>query len=208
MALAGVRGRELLRDLQRSDWMPQYDDETVRVVINEIDDLCRKAVDEYELIKEEYGDDEDEDGLKDEVKNGKMKAYMEYLSRGVQRNGRILHSYFQYRQEKVRGLRWETGPVLPTHVQQGILSSKELEYFSNYSAILSEYNETLGIDLFMDMEPPTDILIEILVLDDCGEILTENGQITLNKGMRLFVQKPLVEHFIRQGRCKHVRSED
>ena len=36
------RGRELLSDLQRSDFLPQYDEEGVRQVINEIADLANK----------------------------------------------------------------------------------------------------------------------------------------------------------------------
>jgi uncharacterized membrane protein len=37
-----TRGRELLLDLKRSAWLPPYDDEGVRIIINEVDDLTGK----------------------------------------------------------------------------------------------------------------------------------------------------------------------
>ncbi len=33
------RGRDMLQDLQRSDWLPPHDDEGLRVVANELEDL-------------------------------------------------------------------------------------------------------------------------------------------------------------------------
>jgi hypothetical protein len=34
----------MLLDLKRSDWLPPYDDEGVRIIITEMDDISRKLV--------------------------------------------------------------------------------------------------------------------------------------------------------------------
>jgi hypothetical protein len=90
---------------------------------------------------------------------------------------------------KLRGLRWETGAVLPEGIQQGTLSSRELDYFSEFSDILNNYNSAVGFDLTEDLEPPKKLFIEVLALEDCGEIQTSSGPVSLNKGMRHFLRR-------------------
>ncbi len=64
-----------------------------------------------------------------------------------------LNSYFTHRLEKVRELRWEAGPVIPTNfINQDKLSLNEKQYFANYSELLTEYNEMLGLDITSDVE--------------------------------------------------------
>ncbi len=105
------------------------------------------------------------------------------------------------RLHKLRSLRWETGVVIPESINQGILSQREIDYFSQYNDILNEYNYSMDLDLSSDIEPPKDLFIEVLVLEDCGEILTENGPVTMNKGLRPYIRRSDVEHLIRQGKC-------
>lgn len=53
----------------------------------------------------------------------------------------------QHRLDKIRALRWETGPVLPPALQAR-LSAKEAEYFSSYDKLLSQYMQQYpGLDL-------------------------------------------------------------
>lgn len=59
---------------------------------------------------------------------------------------------------KIRGARWQLGAVLPEKVSKEILSPKENEYFSKYSSILTEYNESLGLDVTADMEVTSNFL--------------------------------------------------
>ena len=109
-----------------------------------------------------------------------------------------------HRLNKIRNLRWETGVVVPENIRQTILSSNELDYFSEYNEILNEYNSGLDLDLTADLIPPKDLFIEVLVLEDCGEILTENGVVNLNKGARPYLRRSDIEHLIRQGKCSHI----
>jgi hypothetical protein len=44
------------------------------------------------------------------------------------------------------------GAVLPQKMTTEILSSREKEYFANYSSILTDYNEAIGLDITSDLE--------------------------------------------------------
>jgi hypothetical protein len=44
----GLRGKELLLDLQRSDFLPPWDEEGVRTIANEISDAYSKMVTVYD----------------------------------------------------------------------------------------------------------------------------------------------------------------
>lgn len=90
-----------------------------------------------------------------------------------------------------------------TYFINALYKAREIEYFSDYNEILNEYYSELNLELGADLQPPSDLLIEVLVLEDCGEILTENGLINLNKGTRQFMRRSDVEHLIRQGKCTH-----
>lgn len=96
--------------------------------------------------------------------------------------------------------------MLPKHVEKaGILSTRENDFFSRYGDILSAYFEEVDLDLTADLVPPDEVFIHILVLEDCGEIVTDSGTtINLQRGMRQYIKRSIVEHFIREGKCKHV----
>jgi GINS complex subunit 1 len=113
-----------------------------------------------------------------------------------------------HRNDKIRQIRWEAGTVLPDIVQQETLSDQERVYFNSYSDLLSEYSQSLGIDLTSNLEPPKDLLIEIRVLQSCGEIMTESGPVELTKGTTNFLRRSEVEHLIREGLVEHVQNED
>jgi GINS complex subunit 1 len=185
----------MLLDLKRSDWLPPYDDEGVRIIITEMDDISRKLV---EI------NDKSEDG----TFSNPVKTNIAYHSQCLQRNIRYINSYMTHRNDKIRQIRWEAGTVLPDIVQQETLSDQERVYFNSYSDLLSEYSQSLGIDLTSNLEPPKDLLIEIRVLQSCGEIMTESGPVELTKGTTNFLRRSEVEHLIREGLVEHVQNED
>lgn len=55
----------------------------------------------------------------------------------------------------------------------------------------------MGLELTMDLEPPLDIIVEVRVLRDCGEIVEEGIKLEKNTGH--FIKKRLVEKFIERG---------
>ncbi len=124
-----------------------------------------------------------------------------------------MFSYLHNRLVKIRNLRWETGPVIPSSIKQDTLSVREKEYFMQYSSLLSEYNGSSGLDLTADLEvmciifhlcnllvlflsscpylqPPKDLLIEVRVLKDVGgKIMTDSGPVSLDKGSIHFLRR-------------------
>ena len=49
-------------------------------------------------------------------------------------------------------------------------------------------------------------MIEVRVLKDCGEILTESGPVVLQKNTYHYLRRTDIEHLIRQNFVEHVDS--
>ena len=57
----------------------------------------------------------------------------------------------------------------------------------------------IELDLLQDMEPPKNIFIEIIVLEEVGTIVTDSGNVlNLHKNSTMLVRKSDVEGLIRQ----------
>lgn len=106
-----LRGRELLLDLQRSDWLPPYDNDGVRSVISEIEELWNHV---NALTKA---------GQPGSYPN-EVKTSLAFFLLCQNRNKRYLLSYLQFRLRALRRLRWETGPVLPPNIGQDTLAAR------------------------------------------------------------------------------------
>ena len=92
------KGRELLMDLKRSDFLPAYDDEGIRLMTNELVDLHGRL----EAIIQDMGGNTD--ALSDST-----KATVTYYHACINRNRRYINCYLTHRIGKIRMLRWETG---------------------------------------------------------------------------------------------------
>mmetsp|Transcript_26320 Transcript_26320/g.26570 ORF Transcript_26320/g.26570 Transcript_26320/m.26570 type:complete len:192 (+) Transcript_26320:49-624(+) len=185
------KGRELLLDLQRSDWLPQYNEEGVRIVITEMTNAWNNIM---EIMNNSQVEE-----IPDSV-----KVLLVYHHQCLSRNRRYLNAFLQHRLSRVRQLRWETGAVLPENLRPN-LSDRENEYFAAYSGVLSEYCERIGdIDITTYLEPPKELMIEIRVLVDCGEIMTDTGPVTLDPGTTHLLRRSEVEPLIRQGLVMHI----
>ena len=131
-----MRGRELLLDLQRSDFLPPWDEEGVRTVATEIVDMYGKLTERT-----------DDGFLVNDAFYGLCMI----------RNRRYLASYISNRLKKISSLRWEVGTVLPEALRQDTLSQREQDFYRQYCDILGEYNESrgldeIGFDLSLDLE--------------------------------------------------------
>jgi len=108
--------------------------------------------------------------------------------------------------KKIRALRWDTGSVIPPHLARS-LSNKETEFFSNYDRLLNNYMMDFDLDLTADQQPPKDLCIEVRVLEDCGELVTENGTVNLEAHTTHYLPRSDVEHLVRQGKLQHLDNE-
>ncbi|KAJ1417921.1 hypothetical protein B484DRAFT_400647 [Ochromonadaceae sp. CCMP2298] len=188
-----LKGKELLLGLKRSEWLPPFDDEGVRVMLSEVDDLTMRM----KQLTEASDDVPPE-----------LRITLAYYHQCLNRNNRYIDSYLHNRLVKIRNLRWEAGPVLPDSIRQDTLSTREKEYFTAYNALLSEVNESLDLDLGQDLEPPRDLFIEVRVLQDCGRIMTDSGPVNLDKGSLHCLKRSDVEQFVREGLMAHVDLND
>ena len=119
-----MKGRELLLDLQRSDWLPAYDEDGVRQVLGEANEIVNQLNQHLH-------------GRSSKTLPNEEKPYTIYLQTCFNRDIRYSHAYFHHRIEKIRGLRWESGPVLPDHLHKDTLSTAENDYFNEYVSFVS-----------------------------------------------------------------------
>ncbi|KAG7386067.1 DNA replication complex GINS protein PSF1 [Phytophthora pseudosyringae] len=191
MAL-NAKGKELLRELQRSDWLPPYNE-----------DLVRQVVEESGLLNEEiarkmatFQGDLDEQTA---VQCGLVVNHQCLL-----RNKRCIIAYIHHRMEKIKALRWETGTIIPAQLAQN-LCQREVQFFNQYDQLLTDYMADFELDLSADLKPPKDLYVEVRVLRDCGEVMTESGLVNLEAHSQHFLRRVDVEQLIRQGLLEQIK---
>ena len=64
----------------------------------------------------------------------------------------------------------------------------------------NSFPEEIGMNLLIDLEPPKDLMIEIRVLEDIGEIVTGSGVLDLRKNSTFLVRRCDVEGLLRQNK--------
>ncbi|CAE8658326.1 unnamed protein product, partial [Polarella glacialis] len=197
------KSAQLLRDLKRARWLPQFNDKAVKEAVEEI------RSDAQEMMRI-VSDHEDLDDLPKEAVTG-LLLYGDFIDR----NKRCLLAYLNGRLEVIEQLRWEVGLMVP---QEKIdkLHDAEKQYLNNYNAALDKYmkryvhNCKEPLDLTADVEAPEDMNVQVrVVVDDpsLGEIVTsDSGVVRLRQGYQLLVKRSDVEHLIRAGKVVHVRS--
>jgi GINS complex subunit 1 len=80
------------------------------------------------------------------------------------------------------------------------MGPSEIEFFQQYDDALGEYMRTVNLDLTSFVEPPKEPYIEVRALQDCGEIVSNDGSsIRLDKNSTNLVRREDVEHLIKQG---------
>eukprot|EP00898_Chlorokybus_atmophyticus_P004232 jgi/Chlat1/480/Chrsp103S01076 len=124
------------------------------------------------------------------------------------RNKRCLLGYHMHRVDTLRELRWQLGSALPEHVEANTCEA-EREFYTSYDRILAEYMRDasaggIGLDLTLDATPPKDPHIEVRVLEEAGEVFSqEKGTVHLEAGTVHFLRRDEVEPLIAQGLLEH-----
>ena len=57
------------------------------------------------------------------------------------------------------------------------MGQHEKEFMSSYDKILMDYTEEVGVDVLSNLTPPKELMVEVRVLQECGEIMTETGSV-------------------------------
>eukprot|EP00088_Acartia_fossae_P058626 TRINITY_DN6884_c0_g1_i1.p1 TRINITY_DN6884_c0_g1~~TRINITY_DN6884_c0_g1_i1.p1 ORF type:complete len:187 (+),score=13.14 TRINITY_DN6884_c0_g1_i1:45-605(+) len=184
----GEKGIELVREISRvDDQLPPFNEDVVRQTLEETRTLWEK-------------------NRADVAENEVVTPLVTFRHTAVHRNTRCMLAYLNFRMEKIRGMRWHFGAILPEEIRLN-LCEPELEFFSKYNRLLGSYMGSVGTDMTVDLTPPKSLYIDVRVKQDYGELETPDGQtIQLKVGTQYYLPREFCEHLIVQGVLEHVSS--
>ncbi|CAI5700545.1 unnamed protein product [Peronospora effusa] len=186
-------GKELLRELQRSDWLPPFNEDLVRQVVEESRLLHKEIARKMTAFQDNL-----------ETQSASVHCGLVVNHQCLLRNKRCLIAYVYHRMEKIKALRWETGTIIPDSLAQN-LCQREVQLFHQYDQLLTDYMTDFELDLSADLKPPKDLYVEVRVLRDCGEVMTESGVVNLTAHSQHFLRRVVVEQLIRQGLLEQIK---
>ncbi|CAG0886911.1 unnamed protein product [Darwinula stevensoni] len=197
------RAVELIKDLQRSDTMPPFNEDGIRQVLDEM-----KA-----LYEENHRD-----------VNATVAGSADHFNAvhlrhsALERSKRCLLAYLFTRLKCLRDMRWDFGSILPSEIRFYLCEPEvicmlisvklEVQWFQAYSKSLGMYMHSIGrqgLDLTQNLQPPKSLYIEVRCLEDYGEIETDDGDfLVLRKNSTHFLPRGQAEPLIRQGILEHI----
>lgn len=201
MPLHMKKSVQLVQDLKRARWLPQFNDKIIKEVVEEMLNDTRE-------MKNLVRDHNDIETLSPELAAG-LVLHNDL----VDRNRRCLLAYLNYRLGRIEELRWEVGLMVPDD-KINRMHDSEKQYLHLYNTTLDKYmkqyvpNCKEPLDLTADSEAPEETNVQIRVsVDGLGEIVTaDSGTVKLRKGYQLFVKRTDIEHLIRAGKVEHVKT--
>ncbi|KAJ2261937.1 DNA replication protein psf1 [Coemansia sp. RSA 376] len=148
-----------------------------------------------------------------EIENTNAQTALYFLT--LNRNKRCLLAYHHRRTQFLRSLLWTlhlASSMIPASLSLR-LSSEEQNYARDYARLNSTYRDAIenqlcpsdSLNWAADGElPPRDLFIEVRVIKDCGEIVTENGVVNLQAGTQHYLHRSDVEHLVTIGYLENV----
>ncbi|KAK7681001.1 hypothetical protein QCA50_015837 [Cerrena zonata] len=205
----GDLSNKLILDAKRSSnlsELPLYQTDLIKDILKEIHDLDR----DIEYLQEQESIQNSSSSSEEEIKINQCQIFVTHLC--LRRNKRCLLAYQYLRASKIDEFCWlnidpisnlDSNSKFKSSTSQNLnldnLSHNELEYFKNYQDLLIDYKSNFpDIDLSGDLEPPTNIFVDVRVLKDGGEVQTEYGVFNLIKDSQFYVRKSDVERLIQQ----------
>jgi len=198
MSMYGQRGRELLLELKRSDWLPPYNDEAVRACLQEIQLHFDELQDQITAHSNE--------------EKPPMEARPSLLlhDAAIRRNKQCLLAYHVARlkklQEEVNG----GNEHAASSIMRSLINEAELDFVGDYEKLRTSFGGSMGLDLRASILPPEQDLIQVRVLSEkLGTLVTESGtSVDLELGTIHFLSRSDVEPLIRQGLMEQVDGEE
>ncbi|EIE24345.1 GINS complex, Psf1 component, partial [Coccomyxa subellipsoidea C-169] len=205
----GKRAADLVKELSTagSDALPPYNDEQVRLVLEEISEHSATLQELSGVLNEKKSEREAE--LEERGEEGTSVSFADFPDEtsafivhhtSILRNKRLLLTYMKERMDRIKRLRWQQRS-LPEDIKQN-LSQAEIEWFNTYSQLLSGYmrkDTGIGMDLTLDESPPKDPDMYVRVLRDYGEVAFSMGSVVLKKGSTHFLPRAEADPLIREG---------
>ena len=203
----GQRGRELLLDLKRSDWLPSYNEDCVRAALQEINSHTEELT---VLVRAANRIGSGSSSSSGPAIEDRPSLILHDAS--IRRNKRCLLAYHAHRIDRLRALRWETSGTLPP-AMKFVLSEAEVDFFNEYDRLASRHGLSGPMSSFdwnSDQSPPEENLIQVRVLrDGLGRVETEFcGTVELEVGSMHYLPRGDVEHLIRSGALVQLSGEE
>lgn len=203
----GQKGKELLLDLKRSDWLPPYNENCVRGALQEITSHFKELNDEVRAAAGARPGGGSEGPAKPPMES---RPALILHDAAIRRNKRCLLAYHNYRLEKIKAVRWETGAAPPPEHLRSLLSEAEMDFLAAYDRVITRQSERLDLDLMSDPQPPGDDLVEVRVVrPGLGTIVTDSGaEVALEMGTTHHLPRADVEHLVRQASLQQLDGEE
>eukprot|EP00793_Prasinoderma_coloniale_P000100 PRCOL_00005608-RA len=177
--------------------LPPFNAELVRRVHAECQEHAAHMLGTYDSVIQEHGDWDAAKAADAEGAAAKEAAIFVHQS-SILRNKRCLLAYQHARTKRLLDLRHQLGPALPPDVTQS-LSRAEREFVAAHSKHLREYFRATGIDLSTHHTPPNESFVDVLCLQEGGEVYTVEGVKQLEKGTYHRLTRSVAEPLIAQG---------
>lgn len=205
----GNKGKELLIDLKSSEFLPAYNEDLVRATVQE----CNLHFDEItkmtDAVKPDSDSDDDSSSSTTQKKTAALdvpmecRPFLKLHQAALERNKRCLLAYHSYRLDKLREMRCETANAVLTPDIRATFGEAEIDFYSEYDRLVSNYGMQYGVNLTADLSPPDaeEHYVQVRVVQEgLGKIVTESGSsLVLELGSTHFVRRADVEHLVVQG---------
>lgn len=107
------------------------------------------------------------------------------LKKYEERNTRIFKNYIKYRFDN-----------------KLVETVEENEEMVKYNTVYNQYINNFPFLDFSVVEPPLNLFIRVIVLENCGAVMIDDDFIQLKEGVILFVKKNAVKHLLEKGCIK------
>ncbi|EAL62807.1 GINS complex subunit 1 [Dictyostelium discoideum AX4] len=183
---------ELIKELRGTDSIPHYNDTSIKATIDEMialyEDLIKTITEHKEQKKEPF--------------------YLQHaitFHNSINRDKRCILAYLNERLNRIKEYRWSSGQsLLPDQLKER-LSQNEIQFFSEYDKILTEYNSKVGLDLTIDPQPPKELYIEVRVIKELGEVVLNSGcTVNLNLNTTHFLKRSDITNLVKNGSLEHI----
>lgn len=131
-----------------------------------------------------------------------QQRWVYYVSR-ANRLKRIATTYLVERFRRLVYLWWITSVNVPEDLKAN-MSSHELYALGEYDSLVNSYLRQTRLPIRSMLTPPRVVLIEVEVLEDCGDIATEHGYVRLTKGSRLLLKRTDCEDLLKRGDLREI----
>ncbi|KAI8866595.1 DNA replication complex GINS protein PSF1 [Ramicandelaber brevisporus] len=146
------------------------------------------------------------------VAERERQCQLAVLESVIRRNKRVLLAYHRQRLAKLEESYWQSGGTImstasgdvngKSGISSDAVTAPESVYLNEYAKLIQDYKSPYAnvIDLTADIiNPPHELFVEVRVMQDCGDIQTENGIVSLRKDTQHYLRRTDIERLIQQG---------